>query len=160
LKRREEQLLGWLSFGAFLVIVGGIFLITPNLTDEIKAFLTGFKLEQVSGDFYFPTPKSPHHPILYKSIAIFCFAYGMYQFILLILKFALRAEPTKKSETFTSMMFWSATGFVVLMLKNETIEWLTFVATLIILAAIVIIIRSATHMIFKKHSPAKPIRVY
>jgi len=149
LKRREEQLLGWLSFGAFLVIVGGIFLITPNLTDEIKTFFTDFKLEQVSGDFYFPTPQNPH-PTFYKSIAIFCFAYGMYQFILLILKFVLKAEPTNKSGTFTSIIFWLVTGCVMLMLKNETIEWLTFIATLVILAAIALIITSATHMTFRK----------
>jgi Ca2+/Na+ antiporter len=153
LKRRDEQLLGWLSFGAFLVIVGAMFLITPNLTDEIEAFFRDFEIEQVSGHFYFPTPQNPH-PTIYESAAIFCFAYFIYQFLLLILKFALEAEPTKKSETFTSLIFWPATGYVLLMLKDGTIEWLTFLATLVILAAIVIIIRSAAHIIFKKYSPS------
>lgn len=151
MKRREEKFLGLLSFGAFLVIVGAIFLITPNLTDRIEAFFRDFELEQVSGHFYFPTPQNPH-PTLYESVAIFCFAYGIYQFLLLILKFALKAQPTKKSETFTSIIFWPATGYVLLMMKDETIKWLTFIATLVILAAIVIIIRSAAHIIFKKHS--------
>lgn len=153
MKRREEQLLGWLSFGAFLVIVGAIFLITPNLTDKLEAFFRDFELEQIRENFYFPTPQNPH-PTLYESVAIFCFAYGIYQFLLLILKFALKAEPTKKSETLTSIIFWPATGYGMLMLKDGTIEWLTFIATLVILAAIAIIIRSAAHIIFKKHSPS------
>lgn len=153
MKRKDEQLLSWLSFGAFLVIVGAIFLITPNLTDKIEPFLRDFELEQVSGNFYFPTPQNPH-PTLYESVAFFCFAFGIYQFLLLILKFALKADPTKKSETLTSIIFWPATGFVLLMLKDGTIKWLTFIATLVILAAIAIIIRSATHIIFKKHSPS------
>lgn len=153
MKRREEKLLSWLSFGAFLVIVGAIFLITPNLTDEIEAFFRDFELEQVSGDFYFPTPQNPH-PTLYESTAIFCFAYGTYQFLLLILKFAFKADPTKKSETLTSIIFWPATGYGMLMVKDGTIEWLTFIATLVILAAIAIIIRSAAHIIFKKHNPS------
>ena len=151
MKRREEQLLGWLSFGAFLIIVGAIFLITLNLTDKIETFFRDFELEQVSGDFYFPTPQNPH-PTLYESVAIFCFVYGIYQFLLLILKFALKAAPTKKSETITSIIFWPATGYGMLMLKDGTTEWLTFIATLVILAAIAIIIRSATHIIFRKHS--------
>lgn len=150
MKRKDEQLLGWLSFGAFLVIVGAIFLITPNLADEIEAFFRDLELEQVSGDFYFPTPQNPHQT-LYESVAFFCFAFCIYQFLLLILKFALKAEPTKKSETFTSIIFWPATGYGMLMLKDGTIEWLTFIATLVILAAIAIIIRSAAHIIFKKH---------
>jgi len=153
LKRKDEQLLGWLSFGAFLVIVGAIFLITPNLTVKIEDFFRDFELEQIRENFYFPTPQNPH-PTLYESLAIFCFAYGTYQFLLLILKFALKAEPTKKSETLTSIIFWPATGFVLLMLKDGTIEWLTFIATLVILAAIAIIIRSAAHIIFRKHSPS------
>jgi hypothetical protein len=57
LKRGKEHLLGWLSFGAFLVIVGAIFLITPNLIDKIAVFFRDFKLEQFGRHFYFPTPK-------------------------------------------------------------------------------------------------------
>lgn len=152
LKRGDKQLLGWLSFGAFLLIVGAIFLVTPNLIEETEAFFKDFKLEQVSGNFYFPTPQSPH-PTIYNSIAIFCFAFSSYQILLLILKFALKAELTEKAETFTSVIFWLATGFAVQMLKVETIKWLTFIATLIILAAIVIIIRSAAHIAFRKRVP-------
>lgn len=152
MKRKEEQLLGWLSFGAFLLIVGAIFLITPDLTDEIKTFFGDFKLEQVNEHFHFPIPQN-HYPTLYKSTAIFCFAYGTYQFLLLILKFALKAEPTKKTETFTSIIFWLSTGFVMLMLQNKEIGWLTFIASLVILAAIALIIRSASHIIFRKHTP-------
>ncbi len=152
MRREDEQLLGWLSFGAFLVIVGTLFLVNPDLASQIEDFVTNFELKQVRGNFYFPTPKSPHHPILYNSLAMFCFAYGTYQFLLLILKFALRAAPAKKTETFTSVIFWFATGFMVSMLKNETMEWLTFIAGLVILAAIAIIIRSTTQIIFRKRA--------
>lgn len=152
MRRKDEQLLGWLSFGAFLIIVGTLFLINPDLASQIEKFITNFELKQVSGNFYFPTPKSPHHPTLYNSLAMFCFAYGTYQILLLILKFALRAEPTKKTETFTSIIFWLTTGFALSMLKDRTIEWLIFIAVLIILAAIILIIRSVASIIFKKHA--------
>ncbi len=151
MKRREENLLGWLSFGAFLVIIGIVFFINMDLVDEIEVFIRDFKLKQVSGHFYLPTPQK-NHPTLYQSIAIFCFAYGAYQFLLLILKFALGAEPAKKSETLKSAILWPVIGFLMLMLKNGTIVWFTFIATLVVLAAIAIIMKSVTYIIFRKHN--------
>lgn len=152
MKRGDRHLLSGLSFGVFLVIVGAIFLITPNLIDEIEPFFRDFELEQVSENIYFPTPQHPH-PTLYNSVAVFCFAFGTYQILLLILKFALETEPTQKAETLTSIIFWLTAGSIVLMLKNGSIKWLTFIAGLVILAAIVIIIRSAAHIIFKRRVP-------
>ncbi|MCK4474814.1 hypothetical protein KAU30_03135, partial [Candidatus Bathyarchaeota archaeon] len=60
MRRRDKHLLSWLSFGVFLIIVGAIFLITQDLTGQIRAFFEDFKLEQISEKFYFPTPQSPH----------------------------------------------------------------------------------------------------
>lgn len=150
MRRRDEHLLGWLSFGAFLIIVGVIFLITQNLTGQIKTFFKDFKLEQVSGNFYFPAPQNPH-PTLYGAVAMFCLAFSVYQVLLLFLKFALGADLKQRTETFTSIIFWLTTSFAVTMLKNETIEWLLFVAVLIVLVAVVIIIRSMSSIIAQKH---------
>lgn len=149
MRHKDEQLLSWLSFGVFLIIIGVLFLLNPNLIDEVRVFFEDFKLEQVSGSFYFPAPQS-HHPTLYNSIALFCFTFGTYQIFLLILRIALEATSTKKVETFTSILFWLATGFAMLMLKNGTIEWMTFIAWLIILAAIIIIIRSIAYIAFRR----------
>jgi hypothetical protein len=150
LKRRDKQLLSWLSFGVFLVIVGSIFLTTHNLTDHIEAFFRDFALEQVSGELYFPAPQS-HHPTLYGAVALFCLAFGIYQILLLFLKFALRATLVQRAETFTSIIFWLSASFAVNMLKNETIEWFLFLAVLIVLAAVSIIIRSLASMIAPEH---------
>jgi len=150
LRRRDKQLLSWLSFGVFLVIVGAIFLTTHNLTDRIEAFFRDFELEQVSGELYFPAPQSPH-PTLYGVVAMFCLAFGIYQILLLFLKFALRATLVQRVETFTSIIFWLIASFAVDMLKNEIIEWFLFLAILIVLAAVGIVIRSLASMIAPEH---------
>lgn len=149
MRHKDEQLLSWLSFGVFLIIIGVLFILNPNLIEEVRGFFEDFKLEQVSGGFYFPAPQN-RHPTLYNSIALFCFTFGTYQIFLLILKTALGAASTKKVETFTSVLFWLAAGFAMLMLKNGAIGWMTFIAWLIILTAIIIIIRSVAYIIFRR----------
>ena len=149
MRRRDKHLLSWLSFGVFLIIVGAIFLITQDLTGQIRAFFEDFKLEQISGKFYFPTPQNPH-PTLYGATAMFCLAFGVYQILLLFLKFALGANLKQRAETFTSVIFWLTASFAVSMLENETIEWLLLIAVLVVLAAVGIIIRSVANMISQK----------
>jgi hypothetical protein len=150
LRRRDKHLLSWLSFGVFLIVVGAIFLTTQNLTDRIEAFFQDFELEQVSGELYFPAPQNSH-PTLYGAVALFCLAFGVYQILLLFLKFALGATLVQRAETFTSIIFWLTSSFAVNMLKNETIGWFLFLAVLIVLMAVGIVIRSLASMIASEH---------
>jgi hypothetical protein len=155
LMRRDKHLLSWLSFGVFLIVVGAIFLATQNLTNQIEAFFEDFELEQVSGEFYFPAPQNPH-PTLYGAVALFCLAFGVYQILLLFLKFALGATLVQRAETFTSIIFWLTASFAVTLLKNQAIEWFLFIAVLIVLVAVGIVIRSLASMIAPEHHKPYP----
>ncbi|MFQ6076825.1 MAG: zinc ribbon domain-containing protein [Candidatus Bathyarchaeia archaeon] len=141
-RRREEQdRVGIASFGFFLILMGGIYVITPNLPDLIVAFVRDFKLVEVASDIWFPTPAS-NHPELYGVAQQFCFAFGLFQTLILVVRFALGSTPRKKVDTVSGMIFWFGAGFLTWMLSTETIDWFNFLAGLIILVGLSIIVRA------------------
>jgi len=151
LRRSDDQLLRLLSFGVFLLILGIIVLATPNLSDQISAFVQDLKLEQIQSgvNASLPAPQGPH-PQLYGAAALFGLAFGVYLVLLLIAKFVLGADFNQKAETLTGVIFWLGIGLAMLALARETIAWLLFVAIAVVLIAIIILVRSAAFLISKK----------
>ena len=133
--------LGFVSFGFFLIIVGVIFLITPNLHEEAVAFFQDFKLEEVYPNVYFPAPASSH-PIIYRAAMRFCIAYALFQIAILALKFVLRDSLDSKAETLSGIVFWLGAGYLLNMLSVETINWFPFLGGLIIFAGLSLVVRS------------------
>lgn len=151
LRRSDDQLLRLLSFGVFLLILGIIVLATPNLSDQISAFVQDLKLEQIQPgvNASLPAPQGPH-PQLYGAAALFGLAFGAYLVLLLIAKFVLGADLNQKAETLTGVILWVGIGLAMLALARGTVAWLLFVAIAVVLIAILILVRSAAFLISKK----------
>jgi len=144
----EIHLLSWLSFGVFLILVGILFLVTPNLWEAVEGFFGDFTLRKVDGNIYFPAPEH-NHAVLYNALSQFCLWFGIYQIVLLALKIYLGATIYQKAETFSDIIFWLLAGYFLVLLKEQGISWFAFIGVFILLVGIVILIRSVVPLFFK-----------
>ena len=143
---------GWISFGAFLIIVAIIYLTTPNIVREVEAFLRDFQLAEVFQNFWWFVP-STSHPVVYGAAERFCYIFGVAQIGILGLRFATRSSIHGKAETFSSVVFWLGAGYVVGLLSQGVFSWLSFIAALIILIGISIVVRSLVLAFAPRRSP-------
>tara|TARA_B100000315_G_scaffold241102_1_gene261631 strand:- start:1 stop:459 length:459 start_codon:yes stop_codon:yes gene_type:complete len=146
-------MMGLMSFGVFLAIIGLIYITTPKLDVEIVAFFRSFNLVQIMPNIYLPTP-SETFPILYFAIARFCVIFGIFQIIILLLEFITRMSIKKKAETISGIVFWIGAGYLTYQLSIESIVWSQLVSMLIglglILFRLTIILRVLMHITLKK----------
>ena len=151
---KKVDILGFVSFGFFLILVGVIFINTPNLTEEIQNFFTDFDLVEVFPNILLPAPRN--HPVIYTAVAEFSFAFGLFQIVLLALRFIAKDTLSRKAETFSSIFFWLGMGLGFNMLAAEQIGWFALVAWFIIFVGLSIVIRSLTVLLLKsRRKPQK-----
>jgi len=147
-RREKPDILGLASFGLFLMLVGVIWIITPNLFQEVREFFGDFKLEKEVFPIFLPAPVH-HHPVVYTAIARFCFVFGLFQIFILVLRLVFREPVDKIAGTFSGMIFWLGAGFVANMLSAETIKWFAFLGWIIVLVGLSLVIRSLVVLLFE-----------
>ncbi len=144
---KESDMLGLASFGFFLVLVGVIFAITPNLVDKIGEFFGSFELVEVYPNVNFPAPTSSH-PVLYTAVAQFCVAYGLFHLPVLILRVYLGDYLSRKAGALSGIVFWLGAGYFLLILSAGNIGWFAFLSGLIIFAGLSLVVRSLVILLF------------
>lgn len=143
-RKRYSRSTGWLgtfSFGFFLVLFGVIWIITPNFSSETINFAKDFHFEHLTEHVVLPAPEHSHQ-VIYKAAMQFCLVFGVFQIVILILRFIFHDSLDKKSGTVSGIAFWFSTGFFLNMLANESIGWFGFLAGLIISIGLAIIASS------------------
>jgi hypothetical protein len=140
--------LGFASFGFFLVLIGVIFIITPNLGDEIADFSEDFELVEVSPNVSFPKPAS-NHPVLHTAVAQFCIAYGLFQIAILILRLYFGDYLSRKAGTLSGAVFWLGAGYLLVILSAGNIGWFAFLSGLIIFVGLSLVVRSLVILLFE-----------
>jgi hypothetical protein len=140
--------IGWISFGAFLIILGAIYLRTPNLIHEVRLFFSDFRLVEVFKNFWWFAP-STGHPVLYTAAGQFCYAFGLVQLGILGLRFAKGSSMHGRAETLSSAVFWLGAGFLLSQLSQGILSWLSFIAALVVLIGVSIIV-SAVVLVFAR----------
>jgi len=147
-KERSEgtNWLGLLSFGFFLALLGTIWVVTPNLTEEVSDFFADFQLKNVTENIIFPAPEH-NHPVVYTAATQFCFIFGAFQIVILALRFILNESLNRKTETLSGMVFLFSAGFFLYMLSSEAIGWFSFLAGLIISAGLAIVTSSIVKLL-------------
>lgn len=133
---------GILSFGFFILLLGSFWIITPNLTEEVETFFNpeNWDLTNVTQHVTFPEPKH-NYPVLYTAAMQFCFVFGVFQIVVLALRFMLHESLDKVGAAISGMVFWFGISFFFSMLASETIRWFGFLAGLIIFVGLAIIVR-------------------
>lgn len=144
-----EGLLGAISAGFFLIVIGAFFVVTPNLFDKILDFFKDFDIARLpnSSIIYWPAPARPWaHTVLYSVVTHFCLVWGIFQIIILAMRFFASSPLSKKAETASNIVFWLGAFYLGnrFLTSTTTLEtWFVFWATIIMLAGVSLIIRAA-----------------
>ncbi len=152
--RYRESLIGAVSAGFFLILLGALFILTPGLFGRTIDFFEDFGSVVVPNttiSFFAPLNLRSHGGV-YTAVEQFCFAYGVFQIVILALRFAAGSSTSKKADTVGNLIFWIGAGYLIRTLLLETMllqtgarvltTWFIFWAALIILAGVTFIVRA------------------
>ena len=145
--RYREALFSVFSAGFFFILVGTIFATTPNLFDNILAFFRDFDIVSVPNtEVFLPAPKSPvDHLMVYSAVGQFSFIWGLFEIVIVVLRFFARSPLSKKAETVSNLVFWLGASYLIGMFLNETTTattWFAFWAVIITLIGVSLIVRA------------------
>jgi hypothetical protein len=143
--RYREGIFSAISAGFFFVLIGAIFITTPNLMNEIIDFFSNWRLvsvPNVSG-LRLPAPASPAaHVVVYTAVRQYSFVWGLWQIVILALRFVFRSPAGKKAETVSNLVFSVGAGFLLSMFLIDTTRWFVFWAAIIMLLGLSLIVRA------------------
>ena len=145
-----EGVITAISIGFFFVLVGILFVITPNLFGEIIDLLSDFKLVEVvpNSNVMFPGPETPGaFSVVYIAAAQLSFALGIFQIVILALRFFISSPWQKRAETVGNLVFWLGTGFLIQSFLLEPVlleanQWFMFWSTVIMMIGVSLIARA------------------
>jgi hypothetical protein len=148
--RYRESLIGAVSAGFFLVLLGVLFIATPGLFSRTIDFFEGFGSVVVPNTtISFLAPTHPlSHRVVYTAAEQFCFAFGVFHVVILALRFAARSSTDKKADTIGNLIFWIGAGYLIRTLLIEATRWtalttwFVFWAVLITLIGVTLIARA------------------
>jgi len=159
----REGLISAISAGFFFVLVGAIFMTTPNLFDSIVKFFSHFELVRVPnlGELRLPAPVPPltnsvvylvARKKVYVAVEQFSYIWGLFQIVILALRIVARSPLNKDAETVGNIVFSLGTGFLTRTFLIETIRfpyiidpltrWFVFWSGIIVLLGVSLIIRA------------------
>ena len=143
-RQHHEELFTAISIGFFLLLVGTLFVINPDLFGSIIDFFKDFELVDVPHtSIMLPAPESPQlYLTVYQAARQFSIALGVFQVVILALRFVIPSSWGKRSETVGNLVFWVGAGFLIQLFLIETTQWFVFWSTIIILAGVSIIARA------------------
>ncbi len=145
-----SQKIGFISFGFFLILVGFIWLNTPDLQDAVVAFFEDFHLEEAFQNVSLPAPRSQwDHPVVYGAFQQFCVGYGLFQIVVLVLRFVFGSSVSDKAGTVSSFVFWLGLAFFVGLLLAEAVGWFAFLAGFIVVVGSSIIVRGVAQILMR-----------
>lgn len=145
---KETDWLGLVSFGFFIILVGILWITTPNIWEKVGDFFRSFQLVNVTSNIALPAPTGSH-PVVYTTTMQFCLLFGAFQIFILIFKFATHEPLNRIGETVSGMVFSFGASYLFSLLANDSIGWFSFVAGILILIGIMVII-SSIFKFFKK----------
>lgn len=149
--RYREGLLSAISAGFFFILIGVIFVTTPNLFDNILAFFSDFDIVNVPNTvIHLPAPKYPPtspsaNSAVYSAAWQFSLVWSFFQIVFVVLRFIAGSPWSKKAETASNIVFWLGTSYLIQTLLNETATtttWFVFWAEVIMLIGVSLIVRA------------------
>jgi len=144
----RDGLVGAITAGFFFVLIGMIFVTTPNLFGSIIEFFKDFGLVPIpnTGNIYFPAPKNPNnHLTVYSAAGQFSLIFGIFLIFILVLRFIIQSPLNKKADTAGDIVFWLGANYLIGMFLKESVTtkiWFTFWAAIIMLIGLTLIIRA------------------
>jgi hypothetical protein len=154
-RRSRDGFISAISAGFFFVLVGILFIVTPDLFDSIVRFFQNFDIVQVphfTAGFVLPAPKNPWmHVTVYSAAAQFSLAWGLFLIGLLAVRIFANSPLRKKAENVSDIVYWLVASYLISIFLNDattTVLWFAFWAAIIMLAGTTLIIRAAILAVF------------
>jgi hypothetical protein len=156
-RRHREGLLSAVSAGFFLVLIGLLFVIKPNLYNDTATFFNNFNLTTAvpNTQIQLPAPKSnptvySANLSVYSAVQQFSLAWAIFLIALLVMRFAFDSSWRRKSENISHIAFWFGMVYLVqTWLINPTNSntyqaktWFEFWSMVIVLLGISLIVRA------------------
>lgn len=143
-RKPQEGLFTAFSIGFFLLLVGTIFVITPNLFGAILDFFGDFSVVTIPNtEIIFLGPENPGmHMTLYEAAWQFSIASAVFYVVILVLRFVFPSSRGKRTETVGNIVYWAGEAYLVQLLLIESTQWFPFWSAIIIVAGISFIVRA------------------
>ena len=152
-EHRHDGFITALAFGGFLIIVGLIFTLTPDLWQKIIDFFnsvttTSFPFGGPTSTISLPAPADPAaHKALYTALLQFDVAFGVLQVIILGLRIRVHSRTRRIAETLGNAVFWFGAAILVnVFLLTGTLDgWFEYWAALIVVVGVSLIARAIVY---------------
>ena len=146
----QEGLFTAVSVGFCLLLIGFLFVATPNLFDKVIDFVEDFGLVDVPHTaIMFLGPSYPaRHLVIYEAAGQFSIGLTVLQVIMLALRFVIPSSLRKKSEAVGGLVYWAGASFLVQSFFVDNLpvsmtNWFQFWSLILVLAGVSIIARAA-----------------
>ncbi len=146
-RRPKESFISIISAGFFFILAGALFITTPTLFDNILSFFRNFGIQEIPHTgIGFIAPTTPWvHVIVYRAAEMFSFIWGLFQIVVLALRFIVRSPVAKKAEAGSNIVGWLGSGYLINMYLTETTTltvWFIFWSMMLILIGLSLVIRA------------------
>jgi hypothetical protein len=140
--------------GFFLILVGVLFISTPNLADKVVTFVSHFHTVQVPNtNIYIPAPEHPgDHIDIYLAARQFSLVWGVFLIAMLGARFLFDSPLRRKAQNLGDIVFWLGTVYLVqtfLVAPTQTFpqtidvtKWFEFWAAIVMLVGVSLIARA------------------
>jgi hypothetical protein len=154
----HEGLITALSIGGFLIILGIVFGLTPNISQNTTKFFS----DLANVTFPFGSPGStmslfaPAHPadhqVFYSAVLNFLIGLGVLQIVILALRLAFHSWIRRIAQSVGDLIFWLGSAVLanVFLLAGTQSGWFQFWSLLIVLIGISLIARFFVYLA-KRH---------
>lgn len=150
-RKGQEGVFTAISVGFVLLLIGTLFVITPNLFDSIIEFLKDLGLVDVPNtEIMFFGPEFPlRHMTLYQAAEQLSIAVVMFEVFMLALRFVISSSWEKRSETTGNLVYWMGAAYLIKVFLIDSTQWFVFWATIIMVIGVSLIARAAVNAISK-----------
>ncbi|MCW4015372.1 MAG: hypothetical protein NWF06_03300 [Candidatus Bathyarchaeota archaeon] len=148
-RKPQEGLFTAISVGFTLLLLGTLFVTTPNLFGSIIDFFKDLGLVDVPNtDIIFIGPESLDlHMTVYTAVGQLSIAVALFEFVMLALRFVIPSSWAKRSETAGNLVYWTGAAFLVQAFLIDSQHWFVFWSAIIIVVGVSLIARAAVNAI-------------
>ena len=143
-----------ISVGFFIILLGVLFVSTPDLFGNISDFIGDFEFSQVSDTVVvLPQPANAlAHLELYNVMGMVSIAAVVFQVIMIVLRFVMSSSWSKRAETVGNLVYWIGVAFLVQFFLIDTTQWFVFWSTILMAAGVSFIVRGGVMVLSKNRT--------
>jgi hypothetical protein len=140
-----------ISVGFALLLIGTLFIITPDLFGSIIDFFKDLSIVDVPNtDIMFIGPKLPlMHMTLYHAVGQLSIAVAVFEVFMLVLRFVIPSTWEKRSETAGNLVYWAGAAFLAQTFLIDSTQWFVYWAAIIMVIGVSLIARAVVNAISK-----------